>query len=252
MQLEGQNVLVTGGSRGLGLGVVEALVEAGARVTVLARDPERLAAVRDRLGVATLVGDITDRALAREALRAVRPAALVLTAGVTPPMKPIHEITWEDFSATWSTDTRAALHWIQEALRLPLPPGSRVLLGSSGAAVAGSPLSGGHAGAKRMIWLMAHYANGAAAELGLGVRFQVIVPQQMIGDTDHGRVCAGAYAAKRGVSVESFLAGFGAPLSPRDFGRHVRDILTAPAHEATTAFGVKGDTGLVSLDGAAR
>ncbi|MEP6877050.1 MAG: SDR family NAD(P)-dependent oxidoreductase, partial [Burkholderiales bacterium] len=43
--LEGQRALVTGGSRGLGLGIVEALVAQKARVTVVARDPERLADV---------------------------------------------------------------------------------------------------------------------------------------------------------------------------------------------------------------
>ena len=35
--LERQRVLVTGGSRGLGVGVLEALVARGAEVTVLAR-----------------------------------------------------------------------------------------------------------------------------------------------------------------------------------------------------------------------
>jgi len=40
--LEGQEVVVTGGSRGLGLGIVEALVAQKAHVTVVARDPERI------------------------------------------------------------------------------------------------------------------------------------------------------------------------------------------------------------------
>ena len=64
MSLEDQKVIVTGGSRGLGLGIVEALVERKARVTVVARDPERLARVQRRLGVTVVQGDITDRALA--------------------------------------------------------------------------------------------------------------------------------------------------------------------------------------------
>jgi hypothetical protein len=32
-------------------------------------------------------------------------------------------------------------------------------VGSSGAAVNGSPMSGGYAGAKRMLWMMAKYAS---------------------------------------------------------------------------------------------
>lgn len=248
MKLERQRVLVTGGNRGLGLGIVEALCARGADVTVLARDPVALAAVKARLGVAIIQGDITDRALAAQALREVRPAALVLMAGASPVIAPIHEVSWEDFSRTWETDTRAALIWIQEAMRLPLPRGARVLLGSSGAAVNGSPLSGGHAGAKRMIWLMAQYANGAAAALDLGLRFQTLVPRQMIGATDHGRAAATGYAARKGVTVEEFLAGFGTPLTPREVGEHVVTILTDPAREAVTTFGVGGDSGLTSMD----
>jgi NAD(P)-dependent dehydrogenase (short-subunit alcohol dehydrogenase family) len=247
MKLEGQRVLVTGGSRGIGLGIVEALVDAKAQVTVLARDAGRLAEVAQRLGVATIAGDITDRAVAAATLRELRPAVLVLNAGATPPMKPLHEQSWEEFSTTWNTDTKAALFWIQEAIKLPLPRGARVLLGSSGAAVNGSPHSGGHAGAKRMVWLMAQYANGVAAELDLGIRFQAMVPQQII-PTDHGRSAATGYAKKKGVSLEQFYAGFGKPMTPRDVGAHVVTILTDPALESVTAFGLKGDTGLTSLD----
>jgi NAD(P)-dependent dehydrogenase (short-subunit alcohol dehydrogenase family) len=40
-----QTVLITGGSRGLGLAMVEAFLRRQAKVTVLARDSEGLAAV---------------------------------------------------------------------------------------------------------------------------------------------------------------------------------------------------------------
>jgi NAD(P)-dependent dehydrogenase (short-subunit alcohol dehydrogenase family) len=49
--LQDERVVVTGGSRGLGLGIVEALRALGAKVTVVARDPARLAEV-ERLGAA--------------------------------------------------------------------------------------------------------------------------------------------------------------------------------------------------------
>jgi NAD(P)-dependent dehydrogenase (short-subunit alcohol dehydrogenase family) len=246
--LEGQRVLVTGGGSGLGLGLVEALVERKAHVTVVARDAAQLADVERRLGVAVIVGDITDRALAVAALRDVRPAVLVLNAGATPVMAPLHEQTWEAFTAPWDTDVKAGLHWIQEAIRLPLARGSRVLIGSSGAAVAGSPLSGGYAGAKRMLWIMAHYANGVAAELDLGIRFQALVPLQMSGETKLGREAAEAYARRKGITPEAFLAGFGKPMPPRLFGEHVVTILTDARYESGTAFGLKGDTGITSLD----
>ena len=249
MELAGKRALVTGGSRGLGLALVEALHARGARVTVLARDAERLSTLRHRLGVDVIAGDVTDEALARSALRDVRPSLLILNAGTTPPMGPLHELSWEDFSTSWNSDTKAALYWIQQAIRLPLAPGTRVLLGGSGAAVSGSPLSGGHAGAKRMIWLLAHYANALSDKLGLGLRFQVVVPLQIIGETDHGRSVAGAYARSKGVSLEAMLSNFGKPLPPAQFAQHVITLLTDPAYDHITAVGLKGDSGMTTLDG---
>lgn len=246
--LAGQKIVVTGGSRGLGLGIVEALVEQKAEVTVVARDPQRLAEVSRRLGVNVVRGDVTDEKLARGVLSDVRPSVLVLNAGATPPMGALHELTWENFSRAWDVDVKAGFHWVQEALRLPLPRGSRVIIGSSGAAVNGSPLSGSYAGAKRMLWLMALYANDVAKRLDLGIHFQAIVPQQIIGDTELGRQAAEAYARSKGVSLETLLAGFGAPLPPRKVGDHVVSILSDPRYASGVTFGMKGDLGIVSLD----
>ena len=249
--LKDQRVIVTGGSSGLGLGLVEALVERQAKVVVVARDAGSLAEVERRLGVSVVAGDVTDRALAVSLLRDIRPTLLVLNAGATPQMAPLHEQSWEDFSAIWNNDVKAGLHWMQEAIRLPLARGSRVLIGSSGAAVGGSPLSGGYAGAKRMLWLMANYANGVSAQLDLGIRFQVLVPLQMIGETHLGHTAAEAYAKQKGITREAFLAGFGKPLPPRQFGEHVVSVLTDPKYRDGVAFGFKGDSGIQSLDGPA-
>jgi hypothetical protein len=114
--------------------------------------------------------------------------------------------------------------------------------------VNGSPLSGGYAGAKRMIWLLAKYANASAQALKLGISFQAIVPQQMVGDTDLGRTAAELYAQRQGVTPEQFLAGFGAALSSARVGEHVASILTDPQYEQGVAFGLKGDTGITILD----
>src|SRR5438046_1904389 len=152
MSLKDKNVVVTGGSRGLGLGLVEALVAHGAKVMVVARDADSLESDRARLGVATISADVTDETAALRILAEVRPDILVLNAGATPRMGRLDQLSWADFTATWETDVKAGLYWIQAALNLPLAPGARVLVGSSGAAQQGSPLSGGYAGAKRMLW----------------------------------------------------------------------------------------------------
>lgn len=250
--LQNQRAVVTGGTRGLGLGLVETLVARGAQVTVVARDPARLAAVRERLGVATVAGDITDAGLAARVLREARPAVLVLNAGATPRMVALEEQSWEDFSVPWETDVKAGLYWMQAALREPLSPGARVLVSSSGAALAGSRLSGGYAGAKRMLWLMADYANDLATAKNLGVRFQVIVPRQMVGGTGVGQAGAEAYSRGSGISPEEFLAArFGTPLTPRAFGEQVASILTDSRHAGGFAFGLQGEGGVSVLEAAA-
>src|SRR6476660_4318816 len=206
MSLKDKNVVVTGGSRGLGLGLVEALVAHDASVTVVARDADALESVRARLGVATISADVTNETAARRILAEVRPDILALNAGTTPPMGRLDQMSWADFTAVWETDVKAGLYWLQAALNLPHKAGSRVLVGSSGAAVNGSPMSGGYAGAKRMLWIMAKYANGVSAEKGLGIYFKVIVPLQIIGGTGVGDAGANAYARAMDLKTGEFLA----------------------------------------------
>lgn len=251
MNLKDTKVVVTGGSRGLGLGLVEALTAHGARVTVVARDRDALAAVHAKLGVDVISADITEEREAYRILSEVNPEVLVLNAGAKPPMGRLDQISWQDFSATWETDVKAGLFWMQAALKTPLKPGSRVLVGSSGAAENGSPLSGGYAGAKRMLWLMAKYANGVSAQNKLGIRFQAIVPQQIIGGTGVGDAGVAAYAGAARIGREEFLARFGAPMPPRDFGEKVVSVLEEAKYAEGVVFGLKGDTGVTMIEGAA-
>ena len=97
MNLKDKKVVVTGGSRGLGLGLVEALVAHGAKVTVVARDADGLGSVRARLGAAggPVVGsgevDVAAAALAALASRgwigdgAVCIVELAINDGITLP-----------------------------------------------------------------------------------------------------------------------------------------------------------------------
>ena len=250
MSLKDKNVVVTGGSRGLGLGLVEALVAHGAHVTVVARDADALRSVRTRLGVATISADVADDTAAHRILSEVRPDILALNAGAKPRMGRLDQLSWADFTATWETDVKAGLYWLQAALNLPLKSGSRVLVVSSGAAENGSPLSGGYAGAKRMLWIMASYANGVSRQKNLGIRFQTIVPRQMVGGTGVGDAGANAYAGAMSIKRDEFLARF-APMPPREFGEKVVSVLEDPKYAEGFAFGLKGDTGITVIEGAA-
>src|SRR5580693_4032617 len=101
MSLKDKIAVVIGGSRGLGLGLVEALVAHGARVTVVARGAAALESVRARLGVATISADVTDEIAARRILAEVRPDILALNAGTKPPMGRLDQLSWADFTAPW-------------------------------------------------------------------------------------------------------------------------------------------------------
>jgi 3-hydroxybutyrate dehydrogenase len=58
--LQGHHAVVTGGARGIGEAIAQALGNAGARLTLVGRDQERLAAVAARMQAEALVLDVTD------------------------------------------------------------------------------------------------------------------------------------------------------------------------------------------------
>jgi NAD(P)-dependent dehydrogenase (short-subunit alcohol dehydrogenase family) len=185
----------------------------------------------------------------------VRPSALILNAGAPPVMAPIDEQTWDSFCAVWNTDVKAGLYGIQAALKTPLPPGSRVLIVSGGFAIAGAPLGGSSAGAKRMLWFMAQAANIRARELGRDVRFQALLPLQPPWESGIGEYVTEWYARSLGLSLEAFAASRkDTPLDLRRWGEHVAALLTEPAYESGVAYGITsdpGESGITLLDGRA-
>jgi hypothetical protein len=72
----------------------------------------------------------------------------------------------------------------------------------------------------------------------------------MVGDTGVGDTGANAYARAAGLKREEFLARFGAPMPPREFGEKVVSVLDDPKYAEGFAFGLKG-TGITMLEGMA-
>jgi NAD(P)-dependent dehydrogenase (short-subunit alcohol dehydrogenase family) len=233
--LSGRTILVVGAGRGLGRGIARAFAEAGAPVVAVARSGPALAELATvNTNIRIEVVDAADATAAGSLLDRHEPEVVVLVAGATPLMRPLQQQTWETFSVNWHTDVRIAFHWLREALLKPLPPGSRVVVVSSGAALAGSPLSGGYAGAKATQHFITGYARDEAQRAGLGITFTTVLPR-ITPLTDLGRPAVRAYAARNGQSEDEYLQPMGEPLTPEVAGAAMVELVRANA--GTVALG---------------
>jgi NAD(P)-dependent dehydrogenase (short-subunit alcohol dehydrogenase family) len=228
--------LVTGASRGFGRAIAAALHAEGARVVAVARSADRLDALHEELGerLIPVVADVADPVVAGTLMDRYRPDTLVLNAGAAALPRRLQEQTWDTFSRNWEVDVRHAFHWIREALLLPLRPGSTVVAMSSGAAVAGSPLSGGYAGAKATIRLITGYAADESAREGLGIRFVSVLPK-LTAATELGSAAVAAYARRNAMTVEQYLDEVGPGLTPEDVGKATIELASV-AGPASGAF----------------
>jgi NAD(P)-dependent dehydrogenase (short-subunit alcohol dehydrogenase family) len=221
--------VVTGASRGFGRAIAAALTAGGATVVGVARDAHALDEVRAGLGerFVPVAADATDETLAQKVISEYQPGLLVLNAGATPYMAPIQEQTWATFSRNWEADTKQAFVWTREALRAPLAPGGTVVLMSSGAAVAGSPLSGGYAAAKAALRYLRSYAAQESDRAGLGLRFVALLPQ-LTPATGLGEAGVAGYAARQGVDPAAFVANLQPVLTPEQVATAVLEVAADP------------------------
>jgi NAD(P)-dependent dehydrogenase (short-subunit alcohol dehydrogenase family) len=213
-------------------------------VVAVARSASALAELAaGRPGLAVEVADASDPSVAGALLDRHDPDVLVLAAGARPLSRPLHRHTWETFSVNWDTDVRVAFHWLREALLRPLRAGSRVIVISSGAALAGSPLSGGYAGAKATQRFLTGYARDESERAGLGITFTSILPK-ITPHTGLGRPAVEAYAARAGISTEQYIEGMGGALTPETAGRALVELArpgtpSGPAAYLLTADGLQ-------------
>src|SRR2546426_5543658 len=128
-------------------------------------------------------------------------------------MRPLQYQTWETFSVNWHTDVKIAFSWLREALLKPLPPGSRVVVVSSGAAINGSPASGGYAGSKATQRFIAGYAQDESRRAGLDITVTAVMPR-MTPFGDVGRRGGRADAARGGPTPGAYLKQLWELLTP--------------------------------------
>lgn len=230
--ISGATALVTGASRGFGSGIAAALSKAGARVIGVARDHDQLQRLHTELGDSFIpvTADAAGPVTAGQLIDAYRPGILVLNAGAAPLARPLQHHTWQTFSQNWDVDVQHVFRWVREALLTPLDPGSAVITVSSGAALRGSPLSGGYAGAKAAIRFITAYAAGESDRAALDIRFRCVLPQ-LTPATSLGSAGVAAYAARQGVDVAKYLETTGPILTIDQVGTAITSLITDPGHD---------------------
>jgi len=164
--LKGKNALVTGGSRGIGKGIVKALSDAGANVIInynsKKEEAENLAAEIKKQGgsAIALAGDVSNREKVMEMFENIKSKygsldILVNNAGVVS-SEPLEKITEESWNRIIDTNLKGSFFCIQEAVKL-MGKGSKIVNISS-IASGGTGVGFGN---------IAHYAASKGGVIGM-------------------------------------------------------------------------------------
>ncbi|MGW3127427.1 SDR family NAD(P)-dependent oxidoreductase [Streptomyces sp. NPDC001123] len=178
----GKTCLVTGGSRGLGLATARAFAREGARVVVIARDPDQLKTASELIGDGTVAvsADLSSVAGIKAALTEVaaevdRVDAAYINAGHAgvKRLDDMDEATWD---RVFDTNVKGSFFFMQGLRPLLAPGGAVVFCGSA----AGRRASAGTAAYGASKAALEHLTRVLAAEVvAEGIRVNIVIPAGM-------------------------------------------------------------------------
>ncbi|NJM08380.1 SDR family oxidoreductase [Candidatus Gracilibacteria bacterium] len=172
--LIGKTYAITGGNSGIGFATAQQLVRRGARVAILGRDEQTLAATQRDLGTAVLVqrGDVTRPDELRQFFSATahqfgRLDGLFVNAGMAA-FAPIDAVTAEHITSLLAVNFNGAYYTIQQALPL-LRSGAAIVLNSSMYTALGMPGSSIYTASKAALESLARTLSAELVERGIRV-----------------------------------------------------------------------------------
>lgn len=182
-RFEGKVAIVTGASRGIGLGIAERLVAEGAKVVITARKQEALEEAVQHLGgpdVALAVagkGDDPahqDDAIARALDTFGRSDLLVNNTGINPVYGPMIELDLDAARKIFEVNVLSALSWTQKVHKAWMAEhGGAVVNVASVGGLKPAPGIGFYGSSKAML---IHVTQELAVELGPGIRVNAVAP----------------------------------------------------------------------------
>jgi 3-oxoacyl-[acyl-carrier protein] reductase len=182
-RFEGKTAIVTGASRGIGLGIAQRLVAEGARVTITARKQEALDEAVAALGgpdnalaVAGKADDVDHQAdtLARTIDTFGGVDMLVNNTGINPVYGPMVQLDLDAARKIFEVNCLAALSWVQQAHKAYLGQhGGSIVNVSSVAGLKPAPGIGFYGASKAML---GHITQELAVELGPDIRVNAVAP----------------------------------------------------------------------------
>lgn len=201
---EGKIVLITGGSKGIGLACAAAFAAEGARIAICSRSRENVEQARAELkGAFGVAADLIDSAAADGMIETVEgrigPVDVLVNSAGAAKRTPPDELTPAAWRAAFDAKFFSYVNVIDPMIKRMAQRGSGVIvnvIGGGGKIASPTHLAGGAANAA----LMLATAGLGAVYAGKGVRVVGVSP----GLTETGRVAEGLAAEARlsGISVE--------------------------------------------------